>query len=84
MSEKPNIPFVLPTFSWDSPNLYSQFKIFKQKVNSAFKVQFKDSEKAAKVSTILNWLVDNTYEIYQHIYWAADDDRGTKEHARSL
>ena len=56
MPEKPNIPFVPPTFSWDSPNLCSQLKIFKQKVNFAFKGQLKDSEKATKVSTILNWL----------------------------
>ena len=68
MPEKPNIPFVPPTFHWDSPNLYSQFKILKQKVNFAFKGQFKDSEKATKVSAILNWLGDNAHEIYEHIH----------------
>ena len=72
MPEKPNIPFVPSTFSWDSPNLYSQFNIFKQKVNFAFKGQFKDSIKATKVSAILNWLEDNAYEIYEHVHWAAD------------
>ena len=75
MPEKPNIPSVPPTFSWDSPNLYSQFKIFKQKVNFALKGQFKDSKKATKVSAILNWLGDNAYELYEHVHWAADDDK---------
>ena len=29
----------------------------------------------AKVSAILNWLGDNAYEIYEHVHWAADDDK---------
>ena len=40
MLEKLHIPFVPPTFSWNSPNLNSQFKIFKQKVEFAFKGTF--------------------------------------------
>ena len=73
MPEKPLIPFIPPTFNWDSPNLYRQFKIFWQKVELAFKGQFKDSD--GKVSSILNWLGDNAYEIYEHLHWAADDDK---------
>ena len=74
MPQKPQIPFVPPTFSWDSQNLYSQFKTFKQKVEFAFKGQFKDSNAASKVCAILNCLGDNAYEIYEHLHWAADDD----------
>ena len=39
----------------------------------AFKGQFKDSD--GKVCGILNWLGDNAYEIYEHLHWAADDDK---------
>ena len=64
MPEKPHIPFVPPTFSWESPNLYSQFKIFKQKVEFSFKGAFRESDAALKVCAILNWLCDNAYKIY--------------------
>ena len=55
MPEKLHIPFVPPTFSWDSPNLHSQFKIFKQKVEFAFKGTYRESDAAPKVCAILNW-----------------------------
>ena len=79
MPEKPHIPFVPPTFSWDSPNLYTQYKIFKQKVDFAFKGLYKDNDVASKVCAILNWLGDNAYEIYKHLHWAADDDKDDPE-----
>ena len=79
MPEKTRIPLVPPTFSWDSPNLYSQFKIFKQKVDFAFKGQFKESNASSKVCAILNWLGDNAYEIYERLHWAADDDKNDLE-----
>ena len=63
------IPFVPPTFSWDSVNLYGNFKLFKQKVEIAFKGQFKDCDETAKVGTILNWLGDNAYEVYENLHW---------------
>ena len=75
MPEKLHIPFVPPTFSWDRPNLYSQFKIFKHKVEFAFRGTYRESDAALKVCTILNWLGDNAYEIYEHLHWAADDDK---------
>ena len=31
--------------------------------------------KAEKVCTILNWLGNNAYEIYEHLHWAAADDK---------
>ena len=73
MPEKLHIPFVPPTFSWDSPNLYSQFKIFKQKVDFAFKCTFRESDATSKVCAILNWLGDNACKIYEHLHWAVDD-----------
>ena len=79
MHEKPHIPFVPPTFSWDSANLYTQYKIFRQKVDFAFKGLYKDNDAASKVCAILNWLRDNAYEIYEHLHWAADDDKDDPE-----
>ena len=72
MPEKTHIPFVPPTFSWDSPNLYTQYKIFKQKVDFAFKGLY-------KVCAILNCLGDNAHEIYKHLLWAASDDKDDPE-----
>ena len=63
------IPFVPPTFSWDSVNLCGNFKLFKQKVEIAFKGQFKDCDDTAKVGIILNWLGDNAYEVYENLHW---------------
>ena len=79
MPEKPHIPFVPPTFSWDSPNLYTQYKIFKQKVNFACKGLYKDNDAASKVCAIFNWLGDNADEIYKHLHWATDDDKDDLE-----
>ena len=79
MPGKLHIPFVPPTFSWDSPNLCSQFKIFKQKVDFAFKGTFRESAAAEKVCAILNWSCDNAYEIYGHLHWAADGDKDDPE-----
>ena len=75
MPEKLHTPFVPPTLSWDSPNLHSQFKIFKQKMDFSFKGTFRESAAAEKVCAILNWLGDNAYEIYGHLHWAADGDK---------
>ena len=41
----------------------------------AFKDLYKDNDAASKVCAILNWLGDNAYEIYEHLHWAADDDK---------
>ena len=49
--------------------------IFKQKVGFAFKGTFRESDAASKVCTILNLLGDNAYEIYEHLHWAAADDK---------
>ena len=41
----------------------------------AFKSTFRESDAASKVCAILNWLGDNAYEIYEHMHWAAPDDK---------
>ena len=41
----------------------------------AFKGTFRESDAASKVCTILNWLGDSAYEIYEHLHWAADGDK---------
>ena len=79
MPEKPHIPFVPPTFSWDSPNYFSQFKIYKQKVEFALYGHLKESNTAFKVCAILNWLDDKAYKIYKHLHWVADDDKNDPE-----
>ena len=79
MPEKPHIPFVPPTFRWDSPNLFSQLKIFKQKVEFAFKRMYRDNDAASKVCAILNWLGDNAYVFYKHLHWATADDKDDPE-----
>ena len=79
MPKKSHIPFVPPTFSWDSPNLYTQYKIFKQKVDFAFKGLYKDNNATSKVYAILYWLGDIAYEIYENLHWAAGDDKGDPE-----
>ena len=44
-----------------------------------FKGLYKDIDAASKVCAILNWLGDNAYEIYEHVHWAADDDKDATE-----
>ena len=60
----PTLPFKAPEFDWSSPNLYSQFKVFKVKCNYAFKGTYSGCSKEAKVGSILNLLIDNAFEIH--------------------
>ena len=73
------IPYVPPTFSWDSPNLYSNFKS-KQKVDITFKGQFKDCDDTAKVGAILNSLGDNAYEVYENLHWEKAAHKDNPDH----
>ena len=52
----PTLPFVPPSFDWNASNLYSQFKLFKTKVEFAFKGTYAKIPGHAKVGAILNWL----------------------------
>ena len=60
----PTLPFKPPDFDWNASNLYSQFKLFKTKVEFAFKGTYKDNSGHTKVGAILNWLGDIAFEIY--------------------
>ena len=50
----PTLPFKPPEFDWSSPNLYSQFKLFRAKCDYAFKGTYSGNNKEAKVGAILN------------------------------
>ena len=67
----PTLPFKPPKFDWNASNLYSQFKLFKTKVEFAFKGTYKDNPGHAMVSAILNWLGDAAFEIYCIFIWPA-------------
>ena len=71
----PTLPFKPPEFDWNASNLYSQFKLFKTKVEFAFKGFYKDNPGDAKVGAILNWLGDAAFEIYGNFMWTAATDK---------
>ena len=71
----PTLPFKPPEFDWNASNLYSQFKLFKTRVEFAFKGTYKDNPGHAKVGTILNWLGDTSFEIYGNFIWTAAADK---------
>ena len=67
----PTLPFKPPKFDWNASNLYSQFKLFKTKVEFAFKETYKDNPGHTKVGAILNWLGNAAFEIYGNFMWTA-------------
>ena len=71
----PTLPFKPPEFDWNTSNLYSQFKLFKTKVEFAFKETYKDNPGHAKVGAVLNWLGDAAFEIYGNFIWTATTDK---------
>ena len=71
----PTLPFVPPSFNWNASNLYSQFKLFKMKVEFAFKGTYAKNPGHAKVGAILNWLSDAAFEIYGNFIWTATADK---------
>ena len=71
----PTLPFKPPEFDHNASNLYSQFKLFKTKVEFAFKRTYKDNPGHAKVGAILNWLGDAAFEIYGNFIWTAAADK---------
>ena len=64
----PSVPIYKPSFDWNSPHPYEQFKLFKQKVDYLL-VQgpYKDLHASMKVSIFLNWLDDHLYELINTI-----------------
>ena len=71
----PTLPFKPPKFDWNASNLYSQFKLFKTKVEFAFKGTYKDNPGHAKVGAVLNWLGDTAFEIYGNFIWTTVADK---------
>ena len=71
----PTLPFVPPSFDWNASNLYSQFKLFKTKVEFAFKGTYAKNPGHAKVGAILNWLGNAAFEIYGNFIWTAAADK---------
>ena len=70
-----DVPFKPPKFDWNASNLYSQFKLFKTKVEFAFKGTYKDNPWHTKVGAILDWLGDTAFEIYGNFIWTAATDK---------
>ena len=62
----PTLPFKPPEFDWNASNLYSQFKLFKTKVEFAFKGTYKDNPGHAKVGAVLNWLGDLKFMVISY------------------
>ena len=69
----PTLPFKPPKFDWSSPNLYSQFKLFRAKCNYAFKGMYSGNPKEAKVGAILNWL--GGILIHSNFNWVTPTDK---------
>ena len=76
------LPFILPVFDWNASNLYTQFRIFKTKVDFMFDGTYKNNPKDAKVGTILNWIGDSAFEIYNNFMWTNPDSK--KDHIEVL
>ena len=71
----PTLPFKPPEFDWNASNLYSQFKLFKTKVEFAFKGTYNDNPGHVKVGAISNWLGDTAFEICGNFIWTAAADK---------
>ena len=63
-----SVPIYKPSFDWNSPHPYEQFKLFKQKVDYLLvHGPYKDLHASMKVSIFLNWLGDCSYELINTI-----------------
>ena len=69
------LPFVPPVFDWSAQNLYTQFRIFKTKVDFALNGTYRNNTKEAKVGAILNWMRDSAFKIYNNFVWAYPADK---------
>ena len=69
------LPLKPPEFNWKASNLYSLFKLFKTKVEFAFKGTYKENPGHAKVGAILNWLGDSAFEVYANFIWPDSADK---------
>ena len=56
-------------FDWSAQNLYTQFRIFKTKVQFAINGTYKNNANKAKVSAILNWMGNSAFEVCNNFVW---------------
>ena len=71
----PSVPIYKPSFDWNSPHPYEQFKLFKQKVDYLLvHGLYKDLHASMKVSIFLNWLGDRSYELINTIEFPLTND----------
>ena len=69
------LPFVPPVFDWSAQNLYTQFRIFKTKVQFAFSGTYRSNSNDAKVGAILIWMGDSAFEVYNNFIWDSPADK---------
>ena len=69
------LPFVHPGFDWSTQNLYTQFQIFKTKVQFTFNGTYRNNSNEAKVEAILNWMGDSAYKVYNNFVWGLPADK---------
>ena len=72
----PSVPIYKPSFDWNSPHPYEQFKLFKHKVDYLFvHGPYKDLHPLMKVSICLNWLGDRSYELINTLTFPPDKSK---------
>ena len=69
------LPFVPPMFDWSAQNLYTQFRIFKTKVQFAFNGMYRSNSNDAKVGAILNWMGNSAFKVYNNLIWDLPADK---------
>ena len=69
------LPFVPLVFDWSAQNLYTQFQIFKTKVEFAFNGTYRNNANEAKVGAILKWMGDSAFKVYNNFVWTAPADK---------
>ena len=67
--------FVPPVFDLSAQNLYTQFRIFKIKVQFAFNGMYRNNSNEVKVGAILNWMGDSAFEVYNNFVWGLPTDK---------
>ena len=72
----PSVPIYKPSFDWNSPHPYEQFKLFKHKVDYLLvHGPYKDLHPSMKVSIFLNWLGDRSYELINTLTFPPDKSK---------
>ena len=78
------LPSLPPVFDWSAQNLYTQFQIFKTKVQFTFNGTYKNNSNEAKVGAILNWMGDSAFEVYNNFVWDLPADKNDPDKILNL